>query len=253
MTVEPESKVPAWAWEPIKRVDDYIKLDRDLVGLSMGSIAAVGAVAALLRVARRIGVQDDEVRRVSEAVEGAERVAPLAAAEVEDQFRRLLGHSLSGVWGAVEAMADDLVVAFLVNDPRHLTRPEFAKVKVTLAEFQLLDSDEERMETLMLEIAPRLPRVGIGRFESRLDLVFLGGPYNGEMADAIYELQQLRNGFVHRGGIVDRRLMKACPHLGLTLGEPIPLTTEQWERYTNALILYVGVVGNRIIKRFESA
>jgi hypothetical protein len=243
-----QSSIPLWAWEPVARVAGYIKQDRDLVDVSVLALTQMPLIAVVLASAQKL---TDQI--TDEGVREAERIAELAQVEIKDNFRRLFGHSLSSVWGALEAMADDLFVAFLVNEPRHLQRQELGKVKVPLGEFLRLQSDEERIEELLTQMTGQLPRTGIDRFESRLDLIWLSGTYNGEMAERIYEVQQIRNAFVHRGGTADRKFVKACPQLGFSVGDPIGLTREQYDAYVEALLRYVQVVSDRVIERFQDA
>jgi hypothetical protein len=60
-----------------------------------------------------------------------------------------------------------------------------------------------------------------------------------------YELQQLRHTIVHRASFADRKLVEACPWLGLIPGERIFISHEQYRRLVVAVDKYVTVVIQR--------
>jgi hypothetical protein len=232
--------VPEWAWSPIARLTTYIEQERGLIDLS---VAAIGAMPGVARTVQSEG-------NPLASLVGLEDLARLADDEVNDDFRRLRAHSLAGLWGAAEAMVDDLVIACLVNEPGRLERPEFSKVRIPLGRFMTLETRQEQVEDLLVLLSTGLPNQGVNRFESRLELVSLSGAYNGKVADAIYELQQLRNVFVHRGGIADRKLVRSCPQLKLSVDQPVRVSAEMFEMYLDALTHYALRVANRIREKF---
>ena len=76
-----------------------------------------------------------------------------AFAEIESKagFPFMHEFALVGLWGAIEATVEDLIVALLLNEPSLLQREQFAKIKISLAEYELLDK-EERMRFLVIEL-----------------------------------------------------------------------------------------------------
>jgi len=180
----------------------------------------------------------------------AEELASLAKTEIESDFRLLHGHSLVGVWGALEAMASDLVLAWLINVPEVRMRPQVAGIKVSLVEFERLSS-EERMHKIVRELdRASSSRAGIARFEDLLDTVMLSGSYDSALAQNIYEMQQIRNLFAHRRGVADMHFVTACPQLGLSVGEPVPLSFEPWFACLMSSISYTWTVVNRVNRHF---
>src|SRR5262249_51191654 len=73
---------------------------------------------------------------------------------------------------------------------------------------------------------------------------------SGAVPDAVqrdvFELNQVRNCLLHRAGRADRRLIDACPWLGLTTGMPVVVTHQTYQRYVVSLIRYATQLVVRI-------
>jgi hypothetical protein len=228
----------------------------NLIRLSTRAIEQVQAMPPLVKALDRLeklpigtGEVVDETTPSSRAQE-AEELSSLAKVEIESDFRLLHGHSLVGVWGALETMVSDLVLAWLINIPQARQMPQIAGIKISLAEFESLNS-EERMSTIVSELdRASLSRAGVARFENLLDAVMLGGSYNSTLAANLYEMQQIRNVVAHRRGVVDRRFVAACPQLGLRVGDLVPLGNEPWYACLMSAASYATTVTNRVRKHF---
>jgi hypothetical protein len=235
-----EAQAPAdWWGAPIKRFMEYINQERDLVVLSSASIEALksqDAYSQTLEVA---------AASVSQAVTGSELVA-LAHAESNSDYRLFHGHSLVAIWGALETMVFDVVVAWLLNGPDATAHPKVAEMKVPFGLFEEL-SREERIYTVTSELdRQRGDRAGIQRFENVLDPVDLSGSYEGVLADNIYEMQQMRNVFAHRSGVADRRFADACPHLGYGVGDLVMVGQNTWTDFIVTAMAYASVIARRM-------
>ena len=188
----------------------------------------------------------------SEWLISARKEAERAKDEASRGFPLLHAHSLLGLWSALEALVEDVAVAWLIAKPDTLQRSEFAKIRVPIAEFQLL-SIEDQMSYLIAEVQRDLrteQRSGVARFERLLDAIGMGGSTPKEVGKAIYEAQQVRNVIAHRGGAADRRLVEACPWLGLKPGQPLAVSHKKFVYYLRAIHIYVVELINRF-RAFE--
>jgi hypothetical protein len=88
-------------------------------------------------------------------------------------------------------------------------------------------------------------RLGLDCFEAVLKIVGLAGKVEQDIRRDIYELQQLRHTIVHRASLADRKLVEACPWLGLISGGRIFISHEQYNRLMAAVTKYVTVVIER--------
>jgi hypothetical protein len=187
-------------------------------------------------------------------LERAQAEAELAHRESKTGFPLLHAHTLVGVWGAFEAAIEDTVVNVLMSQPDLLRNEVFAKVRIPLAEFETLDK-EERIRRLIdeLERGPSLgKRQGVYAFEMLLVPVKLASDTNPDPKKTIWEMYHVRNVIVHRGFIADKKLVEACPWLGLKVGDPITVTHESFMRYGDALREYGSTIIRRLGKRCDA-
>ncbi|MCI0615105.1 hypothetical protein L0244_19105 [bacterium] len=100
------------------------------------------------------------------------------------------------------------------------------------------ERNEYILDLLHKELGTKL-KVGVGRFESLLHAIGLGGGVHDLVRDSLFELAQVRNALIHRGGFADRKLIENCPWLNLNIGDPIRLTMEQFQRYSLSATWYM--------------
>jgi hypothetical protein len=190
----------------------------------------------------------------SDEADGYTELATLAKQEVEDDFPLLRAHTLMGIWGALEVLVEDVIVAWLLHEPAPLTGEEVGKIRIPLAEFQAFE-EEQRIRLLVSEVARTRRadlKVGLSRFETLPSIVDLGGEVDEKIQKDLYELNQVRNVIAHRGGVVDRRLLKACPWLHFQLGDSIKITALDYGRYSAAIGSYVQAVAHRAGIKYSS-
>lgn len=188
----------------------------------------------------------------SEWMISANSEAKRAQDEVSKGFPLLHAHSLLGLWSALEALMEDVAVAWFTDKPETLQRPDFSKIRVPIVEFRSL-SIEDQMSYLISEMQRDLKsdlRLGVGRFERLLDAIGMGGSTPKEVGKAIYEAQQVRNVIAHRGGIADKKLVEACPWLSLTSGQAVTVSHKRFMYYLKATHIYVLGLVNRF-RTFE--
>ncbi len=69
----------------------------------------------------------------------------------------------------------------------------------------------------------------------------------------LIELCEIRNVIVHRGSVVDRKLLRACPWIGLKPGELVALDAATCKRYIQAFDSYMGNAMMRLVQKFEES
>jgi hypothetical protein len=242
--------LPAYVADPLLGFLDYWKESERLLhaaiqGISM--LTAMPKAVEALAKAGRLGESDP----YSESLEKARAAADFAEKERARGFPLLHAHALVGAWGAFEAAVEDTVVGILVNEPAALGNEALARVRVPVAEFELLDK-EDRMRLLLTEAqrSRASGRGGVDVFESLLEFVGLSGSVEPAVKDTIWELHHVRNVIVHRGSRADRRLVRDCPWMGLKVGDKVIVTHEALGKYTKALCEYTLVVARRMRKHY---
>lgn len=76
-------------------------------------------------------------------------------------------------------------------------------------------------------------------------MVGLGGSVAEKTRKSILELQQMRNVIVHRASVVDRRLLRLCPWLTLSVGDTLQLGYDKYNEYREAASEYGLTLLNR--------
>jgi hypothetical protein len=171
--------------------------------------------------------------------------------EVASDFRLLHGHSLVGLWGALESMVFDLVAAWLQHIPGARAVDTVRGVKVSLADFDSM-TPEDRMRAIVSELdRAHSQRGGIARFEKLLDAVALSGTYPGVLGENVFIVQQLRNVFAHRRGVADRRFVAAAPFFAIDVGRNVPCGRAVWHASLSTIIEYGLVIRNRVGAHFD--
>ncbi|WP_371599469.1 hypothetical protein [Streptomyces sp. NBC_00564] len=192
-------------------------------------------------------IPEDE-KPTAQSIADIELRVRVAQKEKENDFPLLHGHTLMGIWGALEACVEDLCVAYMQAYPAVLDEPGLARVSVPFAEFRKL-SEVEKLRYLVSEVQQRKKtglRIGIKVFEDLLESLGLDGEVHPYIRETLYEAQQVRNALAHRGGVADQRLCEACPNLGLSAGDRIKISQEKLGKITNAMRGYIVTVMNRI-------
>jgi hypothetical protein len=237
------ANVPGWANLILTDFGEYGEQELALVDLaSRGITVATGIPEALKSVQADLGIDDSDIE------EAAGR-ATIAESEIASDFRLLHGHSLVGIWGALETMVVDLVAAWLLNVPGAREVEQIQKIRISIAKFEAMEPID-RMVAIVREL-DKGEGTGIDRFERLLDPVFLGGSHPVELAENLYIIQQLRNVFAHRRGVADKRFVTACPFFDLAVGDKVPCGTELWGESVATVAAYALLVRNRVNAHFD--
>lgn len=244
--------LPEWVSGPLNRIIDYADESRRLLHMSMQGIYMLRAIPKSVEALEFDSRGPDKYEGPHTSMEEAQEIARLALAEKERGYPILHAHALVGLWAAFEAAVEDLLVGFLTNDPTILQKDEFAKIRIALRDFELLEK-EERMQFLLGEFEKNHGigrKHGADRFEVLLEPFGLSGVLAPEIKKNIREMHHIRNVLVHRGAKADRRIVEGCPWLGLSLGQEITVTPAAMDRYEQSLMKYVIEIISRCRRKF---
>jgi hypothetical protein len=206
-------------------------------------------VERIIELTRLVGDEITEEMK-SDKAQAAEDAA-FTTNEREQGFPHLHAYTLVGMWGALEAGVEDMLVGILLHEPALLLKPEFGKIRIPFAKFEELDK-EERMRFLLSEVqrgeSSGLAQ-GVTGFENVLQVFDLSGPVTEEIRKPLWEMNHTRNVTVHRDLRADLRLIQACPWVNLKVGDRIFTNHAKVDFFlvgvVNYLIVLVGRLGAR--------
>lgn len=250
-------RVPAYAIAPLKAFLKYLVSTMQFLDLGVRGISILTGMPALVeRLA--VPVRDNNPHEWKEEeyqanLKKARETAAFAEAESKSGHPFFHEFVLVGLWGAMEAMIEDLVVALISNEPSLLGNEHFSKIKIPLADYETLDK-EQRMRFLVNEVQRTLrtnQRQGVNAFEPLLDCVGLSGEVTEGAKKSFWEMNHFRNVIVHHRSEADRILVAACPWFGLKVGQRISVTAENMNHYTTMLAGYGLDMVVRLGKRYD--
>src|SRR5882672_1704588 len=184
------SEIPRYAAIPLQHFVDSWQRNGHLLHLSMRGIRVLTQMPNIF-TALMSGAGEEEHARLSSNLEEAKKEAELAEKECKEGFPLLHGHALVAMWGALETAIEDMLVGILLNEPTVLKKDAFAKVKVTLSDFETKDK-EERMRFLLQELGRSLGRKnGVDAFESLLEHFDLSGPVDEKDRKLMWETNHI--------------------------------------------------------------
>ncbi|MGW5525515.1 hypothetical protein [Streptomyces xanthochromogenes] len=234
--------------QPFRIFSQYCHDTEDLIHITLQGAHRVSKEPEILSILYDPELHITEGSELNpERMAQSERHAEIAKRELKRSFPLLHGHALMGVWGALEALIEDVSVSWMMHAPEVLQGNSMSKVKIPIATFLSL-SDADRMRLVVSELQRDIKadlRSGVSRFESLLDCLGLGGEVDGRVRDAIYKAQQIRNVLAHRGGVADKRLVEACPGLGLEIGDKVEIDHLAFGELSLAMQIYAATVKNR--------
>jgi hypothetical protein len=237
---------PGSAWtRPTRQFIDYVVQVANLLSLTERGIRHVIRFPDVIDAL----AMDDTFNEAEyePKIDDAKAMAKLAESEIKNDFPLLRSHTLMGLWGALEAMVEDLAVAWIQYDLSILDDLRFAKIKVPLVEYQKMDQ-QEQISFLVSEVQRDLRselKGGVNQFESLLNVVGLGGSVDRRVREVIFEVQNLRNAFAHRAGIADRKFVTNCPHLNYSAGDKIKISRDYLNDVLAGFLTYSFIIYNR--------
>lgn len=249
---ESKNYVPGWASTPLGTfVDDQIEAGQ-LLQLAMSGISVLRAMpqglAALAKYdPDKFGGTEGEGHR-----DGVRRNAELADREVSRDFPMLHAQAVVSLWSSLEVLIRDLLALWLQNRPETLQRDSFKRLRVRVAEYEALTTEERSaylVEMLEQELQASL-KPGAGRFECLLDAIGLGGGLPDGVRKRLLELSQIRNVLVHRRGVVDKRFTERCPWINVSVGKTLVVSDASLTNYHIAAMAYSMIIVQRLSSNF---
>jgi hypothetical protein len=243
-----KESVPNWATEPLETfIEDQERLER-VMHLAMRGISVLRAMPQALAALAKAEPERYQGDAAEHRKRETDNLAQLAQQEVESDHPFLHAQSAVWLWGALELLIRDLLVRWLQNQPDAFQKDPLRRLRVRLGEYESLPHEDRAsylLDLLEQDVAAGL-KLGVGRFESLLDIFGLGGAVPDFVRRHIFELSQVRNVLVHRRGIADRRLVDQCPWLKLQIGDRVIVRHEQMSRYMTAGLAYAMTILQRL-------
>jgi hypothetical protein len=249
-------KIPDYAFNPLRRGLDSVFTTNRLLLLSMNGLQMVSNRPQMVQrvIDLTIKVKDEVTSELKSDLERVTADATFTRNERDNEFPHLHAYTLVGQWGALEAGIEDMLIGILVHEPKVLERDDFAKAKIPLAKYELLDK-EERMRFLLSDVQRAQSSgiaQGVNTFENVLQVFDLSAPVEKDIRTALWEMNHVRNVVVHRDSCADLRLTQACPSMNLKVGDRISIAHEKYGYYAEAVIDYIRLVICRLGKRYDA-
>ena len=240
-----------WAGSCFDRAFEYLHETHSVLHLCMQGLHLLqkhpAIHEAILRTAE--GWSKEEIEAEQRELEKCRSMAASSKVEIDGGYPTLHSQSVISLWGTLEALIEDLLAAWLQNEPATLQSERFRKIKVTVSEYESLN-DDQRAAYLVRELARTLSadlKLGIGRFESILAAAGLSGSVDPGFRRDLFELSQIRNILVHRAGVADETFCTNCPWFKAVVGSVISVNHDDYVRYYTAVHVYLYEVLNRVL------
>lgn len=159
-------------------------------------------------------------------------------------------HSLVSIklWSILEAFVRDVCCFLIETVPSVRNRDALQKLKAPIIQFLQSSSQEQAdflYETIETSCSASL-KPGVGRFEAVLSDLGYGGPVHDRVRAELYHLSRLRNCIVHNDGLVDKKLISACPQWKGTEGTRVGITAKMSQLHLFSVGWYMLEVMRRI-------
>jgi hypothetical protein len=239
--------IPAWAMEPFDTfIHDIERLTVHTIVASLGGAfiitdqeLAMQRLSQMATISNNLITDDIKTRIVK-------------SAQSEEVVDIIYQQALTALWGILESFIYDLFVTWLENDSQVLQNDIFARTKVSLAQYMMMSDEEKRqyiLDSVKQDTKSSLKH-GINMFEVLLEPLGLKGNIDEEVKKKLREFSNTRNVIVHKRGIVDRRMVEACPWLDLSVGHKIKITPLLYYEYVGAAITYIKDINTRVKNYF---
>jgi hypothetical protein len=205
-----------------EHVSSFDRFNRDLTdtilvfGVAMRAFTGVGQTDMAIEVLRALPHGD----RLTE--DHLQREATAVQREVEADLPHLSRIGVIWLWAMLEVLVENLAVEALTSAPERLTADRFATAKGRIVDLLALPPDEQ-MRLLIVETLRDRRLDGVGRLMATLALVEIRLELDEVTKRKLKELWAIRNLLVHRAGVADSAFVRACPWLGVEVGQTFPV------------------------------
>jgi hypothetical protein len=236
----PLGGAPKWAYEHFERFLDQSQELESLLNLSTKGIGLLRGIPKTIEIlgklSEEVGTSKHQTR-----MERVRQESELAQKEIENGFPLLHNQAAVTIWTFLEAAIRGNLCAWIrnLNDEHEID--EIKKIKVNIYTYNKL-SEYDRSYFLYDLYEKEMGAgelYGTNRFEKLLNPFGLAGPLTPKIKHDIFELAQIRNVIVHRGGIADYQLVQKFSNSKFKPGETIKLSSEDIHRYFNSVQEYI--------------
>jgi hypothetical protein len=240
----PEPFPHKWAFEPLRQ--GLYRLDKVHWTLRL-SMAGVSMVVGLPNALQALEPYD-KAAALGGKSESARRLADAAKEEMDSGFPLLYSQALTSLWEILETTMRSFLAGWLANEPKAMLVPQVQGLHVVLGRYEGLSFEARQLYIVDLLERETLACYNHGppRFEVLLKLFGLSNPLDKERERNLLELHHLRDAFLYRDGLVDRKLNHACPWLELETGKPITISYQDCLRLMDSAQEYVMSLMGRV-------
>lgn len=228
-----------WAKTPFDNFMEYCTEEIKILDLCIDLFSRMPAITNIVKV-----VNED----INYQIKSMEKQTEFAISEMDGGFPRLHSHTLVVMWGALETLILELMVAYIQNVPAITMEDDFKKVQVPLTEFETMDKEERaRYIVSWFEQDHKVSmKPGIIRFESLLEKIGLQEEIEPLLKKTLLEIGYVRNVIVHKSSIVDDKFLQACPWTDYKIKDKIQISKKVFGKYFLAITDYVFLLVNRV-------
>jgi hypothetical protein len=227
--------------EPLQQFTKENELYHNLLHLCRDSITINTQLPNVIDVLAKVQGESEEFTK-SKA--NAIKKSDLAKSEIENGFPFLYNQASLMLYSHLEGAIKRFVTEFFKINGAIETINELSKIKITISEFLKLD-ETERLEYLFQQYEKTVTiglQYGVTRFETLLKPIGFAGKVDLGIQKVIFELSQVRNNIIHRGGFADKHLINSCPWLKYKIGDAVKITQAQYEKYHAVVFEYVILI-----------
>ena len=156
------------------------------------------------------------------------------------------------LWGDLERFILTFMARWLENEPNVMKLEVIRKLKVEVGIYEAIAASE-KFEYLVSLLEDKLKSKfsrGASRFENLLAPFELSGAVDERIRKNLFEMQQVRNVWVHRQGIADKRLVETCPWLNLESGDTVIIRHRTFMNYYSSVVDYSLAFQSRVWQYF---
>ncbi len=226
---------------PLKMFIEEMETYHDIVNVSMSGLSVTQAMPKVVDVIAKV---EGESEAIETSRKNVNRIAKLAKNEIDNGFPFLHNQATLILYSQMEGTIKRFIIVFFGID-NILTRiSQLSKIKISLAEYYNL-SGVEQLEYLFQQYEKNVSigmQYGVTRFEALLTPIGFGGEVDKDTRKGVFELSQIRNNLLHRGGIVDKHLLDSCPWLNFVIGDKVALNKNQYDMYFKSVMNYMILI-----------
>jgi hypothetical protein len=245
----PNSDALNWVIGPVTRAIAYVGAETMIAGTLLRSLTVLEGHEVFLRLAREKFAEagaEEGLPKIDELLAQAPALSRGAAELRENDYSVVNGHSMVGIWSAIEVAVEDTVVLILSKEASALSMVVNAGVKTASFEPGPVSEEDARRLFSRLERQPH-GDLKIGEFYVHLLGIFgIRLNCSRHTLSKLEEINNVRNSILHRGGIIDDRAAQSGS-LRPFLGKQFPVTQARYLEYFDAIGDFLKEMLNGVI------